>query len=140
MAATKRNAGLTSAIPRPMLNDEDLVSFFLFERCWIKINFFSNIARPQKTHVYKKSLQALIYPISSTTPHNFTPYNATSPTYCYECEGKFGGLEGLLMNYDGFFMKLLMRLFWWFGQVRNFSGLLINSVKICQALVNFRKN
>lgn len=26
MAATKRNAGLTSAIPRPTLNDEDLVS------------------------------------------------------------------------------------------------------------------
>lgn len=25
MAATKRNAGLTSAIPRPTLNDEDLV-------------------------------------------------------------------------------------------------------------------
>lgn len=29
MAATKRNAGLTSAIPRPMLNDEDLVSNWL---------------------------------------------------------------------------------------------------------------
>lgn len=26
MAATKRNAGLTSAIPRPTLNDEDLVN------------------------------------------------------------------------------------------------------------------
>src|SRR6218665_1731809 len=46
MAATKRNSGLTSVIPR-MMNDEEL-----------------------KTHVYKKTLQALIYPISCTTPHN----------------------------------------------------------------------
>ena len=27
MAATKRNAGLTSAVPRATLNDEELVSF-----------------------------------------------------------------------------------------------------------------
>jgi hypothetical protein len=30
MAATKRNAGLTSAIPRPTLNDEDLVRQMLY--------------------------------------------------------------------------------------------------------------
>jgi hypothetical protein len=41
MAATKRNAGLTSAVPRATLNDEELVSLNVMNKSFVLSNTFA---------------------------------------------------------------------------------------------------
>lgn len=56
MAATKRNAGLTSAVPRATLNDEELVCRYSCERQSVR---FGNVLCQIVNPVQPKTLQKL---------------------------------------------------------------------------------
>lgn len=54
MAATKRNAGLTSAVPRATLNDEELVSTLFFDFTTLKLYFRKLVYLVFYNNVYNK--------------------------------------------------------------------------------------
>ena len=86
--AKKRKMPLVSDLVKSVLENKDKRTSMIAP---IKHDAIAD--EEMKAHVYKKALQALIYPISNVTPHVFQQWSATTPTSCNECTGLMWGLS-----------------------------------------------